>query len=130
MSIRFDQDDYGDSEALGRIGFRVQRTALGGALSTLVNPITIRVIPVTLDNFDRMRYPPPDDFPSEPQAERKLGDSKGKIESGREIGATGGKEECGGKGGGAMMRVDVEGEGEGRRREGEIGEDEGGRGEW
>ena len=71
MSIRFDQEDYANSERLGQIDFQVQRTALGGALSTLVNPITIRVIPVTLDNFDRIKYPPPPEFPSGPQAESK-----------------------------------------------------------
>ena len=71
MSLRFSQDDYGDTEDFSQIRFQVQRTALGGALSTLVNPIEIRVIPVTLDNFDQMRYPPPPDFPSEPRAESK-----------------------------------------------------------
>ena len=71
MSLRFDQDDYANTEDMEQITFTVQRTALGGALSTLVNPIVIRVIPVMLDNFDQMRYPPPPDFPTEPLAQSK-----------------------------------------------------------
>ena len=71
VSLRFDQDDYANTEDMEQITFTVQRTALGGALSTLVNPIEIRVIPVMLDNFDRMRYPPPPDFPTEPLAQSK-----------------------------------------------------------
>ena len=82
MSLQFEYDEYSDTEDLSfkcddsedtsQIRFRVQRSAAGGgALSTLVNPIEIRVIPVALDNFDRKRYPPPPNFPSEPQAESK-----------------------------------------------------------
>ena len=71
MSLQFDRDNYGDTEDLSQIRFQVQQTALGGALSTLVNPIVIRVIPVTLDNFDHVRYPPPPDFLFEPRAESK-----------------------------------------------------------
>ena len=71
MSLRFDQDDYANTEDMRQITFTVQRTALGGAFSTLVNPIEIRVVPVMLDNFDQMRYPPPPDFPSGPRAESK-----------------------------------------------------------
>ena len=71
VSLWFDLDNYGDTEDLSQIRFQVQRTTPGGALSTLVNPIEIRVIPVTLDNFNQMRYPPPPDFPSEQRAESK-----------------------------------------------------------
>ena len=71
VSLRFDQDDYANTEDREQITFTVQRTALGGALGALVNPIEIRVIPVTLDNFDQMRYPPPSDFSSGRRAESK-----------------------------------------------------------
>ena len=82
MSLQFEYDEYSDtedfsfkcddSEDTSQIRFRVQRSAAGGgALSTLMSPITFRVIPVTLDNFDRKRYPPPPDFPSELRAKSK-----------------------------------------------------------
>ena len=78
VSLRFDLGGYGDTEDHSlncgdsdELRFLVQRTALSGALSTLVNPIVIRVIPVTLNNFDWKRYSPPPDFPSQPRAESK-----------------------------------------------------------
>ena len=78
VSLRFDQGGYGDTEDHSlncgdsdELRFLVQRTALSGALSTLVNPIVIRVIPVTLNNFDWKKYSPPPDFPSQPRAESK-----------------------------------------------------------